>query len=213
MMTPRTDTTPYHGRFSLYFAGFLAALLVFAGTAVLSTHIQPPAWEVSVFHAVNNWSDAWRPAFIGAALFPQSLWIAICAVVIAFLLRLYRLVWRLAVCTVTGSAIVLATRYLIGHHQATQLLVSGHLRAAGAALSFPAGHMMIVTVIMLPLIPYLHRFWRLVVIIPMLFMAVALLYLGIDTPLSVLGGCAIGLGVVSCVRILPQSLKVALRLD
>jgi undecaprenyl-diphosphatase len=70
-----------------------------------------------------------------------------------------------------------------------------------------------ITIIMLMLLPYVPKKWRWVIPIPIIAVGLARVYLGVHTPLDIIGGFAVGLGVVAFLRILPQTLKVFFRLD
>jgi membrane-associated phospholipid phosphatase len=80
-------------------------------------------------------------------------------------------------------------------------------------MGFPSWHAAAITVIMLTLLPYLRGKWRLAV--PLLIAAVCIsrLYLGVHIPLDIVGGVALGTAIVASIRILPQHIRVLLRID
>ncbi|HEU4914549.1 MAG TPA: phosphatase PAP2 family protein [Candidatus Saccharimonadales bacterium] len=213
MKQPKTDITPYHGHGKLYFGGLVGAVLLFFGSAALVWNQQVPGWEVTLFHSVNSWSESWYHFFLTATIFHESLWIAAVAVALAFIFRMYRLSWRLAVCSIGGYAVSFIAKHVVERGRPDVLLGDVHARASETSMGFPSGHTMIMTVLMLALLPYLPWRWRWIIPIPIILMGLSRVYLGVHMPLDVVGGFAIGVGVISFVRILPQPLKVFLRLD
>lgn len=211
-MAAKTDTTPYHGHFGLYLGGFIAAIVLFAVTAAMAVHGVGGA-ETSLFHAINNWPDSLRGFFLACTIAPESLWIGAAAVVLTFLFRMYRLSWRLAVCFIGGYGVAFIAKHLVGRARPAELLQDIHVRAHETGMGYPSGHTMMMTVLMLAILPYLPWRWRWIVPIPIVLMMLSRIYLGVHMPLDIIGGLAVGVGVISFVRILPQPLKVLLRLD
>lgn len=212
-MTSKTDTAPYHGHFAIYASAFVAAALLFGGTAALALRSGIAGWELSLFHAINNWPNGLRGFFLGCTLFPESMWTAALAVVLSFAFRMYRLSWRLAVCFIGGYGFAFLAKHFIARGRPFDVLHDVHTRAHETGMGFPSGHTMMITVLMFAILPYVPKKWRWLLPIPIVLMALSRVYLGVHFPLDVVGGFAVGLGVISFVRILPQPIKVFLRLD
>lgn len=211
-MAAKTDTTPYKGHVALYLTGFIAAVIIFSIATILAVKGTATGWEYSWFMTINGWSERWYyPMLTVTAL--GSVWMAAATIVVAFFAQFYRLAWRLALSILIAFGIVTLAKHLIGRPRPEGLFEGVHERAIELGMGFPSGHAAAITVIMLSLLPYLRGKWRLIV--PMLIAAVALsrLYLGVHIPLDVIGGIALGTTIVASVRILPQHLRVLLRID
>lgn len=211
---PKTDHAPVHGHTSYYAAGLAAAVVLFGITAYMAHKGFYMGWEITGFNFLNHWSDSWRWFFLIATIVPStSLWIGFAAMVMAFFFRMYRLTWRLSVALIGGSAAAYIAKELIGRPRPAEMLSDAHVRIAETGMGYPSGHTMIITIVMLMLLPYTPRRWWWVLPIPIILMGAARMYLGVHTPLDLIGGFALGLAVVSFLRILPQSVKVFCRLD
>lgn len=210
----KTDHAPVHGHTGYYVAGFFVALAVFGLTAYMAHKGFYMGWEITWFNYLNGWSDSWYWFFMAATIVPStSLWIGFAAMVLAFFLRMYRFTWRLSVALIGGSAAAFFAKEWIGRPRPAEMLGDAHVRIAETGMGFPSGHTMIITIVMLMLLPYTPRKWWWVLPIPIVLMGAARIYLGVHTPLDIIGGVALGLMVVSFLRILPQSVKVFCRLD
>jgi membrane-associated phospholipid phosphatase len=197
-----------------YLAAFILAVLLF--TASTWNALADKAilgWEFPVFNFINDLPDGLRLAGLAATVTPESTLIGAIVVVAAFLFKKYRLSWRLAVGTIGGYAVVAIAKHLVARSRPAEVLSDVHLRAHDTGMGFPSGHTMIVTVIMLMLLPYIPGKWKLLVPLPIIAMAWSRIYLGLHAPLDIIGGFAIGLGVVCFLRILPRSIAKFTRLD
>jgi membrane-associated phospholipid phosphatase len=213
MTASKTDTAPYHGHNALYIGAFIVAVLLFGATAAMAYHHGIASWELSLFHSINNWPNSLRTFFLGCTLFPESMWTAAVAVVLAFVFRMYRLSWRLAVAFIGGYGFAFIAKHVIGRGRPFEMFHDVHQRASESGMGYPSGHTMMITILMLAILPYVPGKWRWLLPIPVVLMALSRVYLGVHYPLDVVGGFAVGLGVISFIRILPQPLKVFLRLD
>jgi membrane-associated phospholipid phosphatase len=207
------DITPYKGKTQYYVAALIIATTIFGVVAFFAHKGTYMSWEVSWFRVINDWPDKLRIPFLIATISPEALWIGAVAVVLAFLFRMYRLSWRLAVGIVGGSAVSFLAKHFIGHPRPFDMLANVHVRVHETGNGFPSGHTTMITIIMLMLLPYVPKKWRWVIPIPIIAVGLARVYLGVHTPLDIIGGFAVGLGVVAFLRILPQTLKVFFRLD
>jgi len=212
MVSAKHDDSPYTGHRTLYIIGFAVSVIFFVGLMFVAARGQVLGWEYSWFMAINSWSETWYRPMTIITLFGSSI-AAIVAVVGAFLLRFYRLAWRLAFSILGAYAAAGLAKHIVGRERPLGLLQDIHVRIAETGMGFPSGHATIVTVIMLTLLPYMPWKWRWIIPLTVGLVVLSRLYLGVHIPMDVLGGVALGTAVVTFVRILPQSLRVLLRID
>lgn len=212
-MTTKTKSLPGQGQYKLYLGALAAALLVFGLGAFLAANGKPTGWEVTLFTAINGWSEGWYRLFVIITFF-GSTWMALVAVVGTFALRMYRLAWRLALTIVGAYGVAFLAKHFIGRERPAEILTGVHARVVETGMGFPSGHATLSTVIAFTLWPYLPTKLR-YILVPLFIALVCLsrLYLGVHFPLDIVGGVAIGIGAVSLVRILPQSFRKALRVS
>ena len=211
-MAAKTDTTPYKGHVTLYLASFIAAAIIFIIATVLAAKGTATGWEYSWFMAINGWPERWYyPLLIVTAL--GSVWMAAATIAVAFFAQFYRLAWRLALSILTAGALVASAKHVVARARPEGLFGGMHERIVELGMGFPSWHAAATTVITLTLLPYMRGKWRLLV--PLLIVAVSLsrLYLGVHIPLDIIGGIALGTAIVACIRILPQHIRVLLRID
>lgn len=212
-ITEKHDSVMYEGRRNWYISAFALSMITLVITSIIASKHHLMGWEISLFHAINNWPDSLTWFFKAASIAQDSMWIAAGAVVLTFALRMWRLSWRLAATTIGGYAIAFLLKHEIARARPDGFLSELHLRWTDTGAGFPSGHTMVMTVVMLSILPYLPTKWRWVVPVMIILMGISRIYLGAHAPLDIIGGFAAGLLAVSAVRIMPQSLRVFLRLD
>jgi undecaprenyl-diphosphatase len=165
--------------------------------------------ETKAFHFINSWPDSLRNVFLAATIVHESLWIPLVAVIVTFVLKIYRAAWELAAATIAGYGLIfIGKELLIARARPEGLLDNPIVRIAETGNGFPSGHTMIITVVVLVLFPYLPKVWRwLPVLLLVPAMALSRVYLGVHLPLDVVGGFAVGLTVVCAMRSLPASVR------
>jgi membrane-associated phospholipid phosphatase len=195
-----------------YFVALGAAIVALGLLILLVREHTLTGFELSFFRSINNLPDSWHTMveiisegglFLGAGI----------AVVLACLRR-FKLAWRLVASM--GSAYIAAkiVKTLIDRPRPEGMLGHLNLRVAESGAGFPSAHATIITVTLLTLFPYLPRKWRWVIVpIGIALVSLSRLYLGVHSPYDVLGGIALGVIIVSIIRILPRSIKVFCRLD
>jgi len=154
-------------------------------------------WNSSLLEAIYGWPYSLTPLFLIVTTLGSS-WIAITAVVIAWLQRLHVLAIKLFVNGLVTFIAVRSIKLFIAQSRPAGLLDGINPRdPLASGYGFPSGHTTMVTVLGLTLLPYLPRryYWTVPVAIGMV--ALSRIYLGVHSPLDVLGGMLLGLIIVS----------------
>lgn len=195
-----------------YFVALGATILVLGVLMLLVREHTLTGIELSFFRAINNLPDSWHTVvevvsegglFLGAGL----------AVILAFL-RKFKLAWRLIVSMGVATVASKIVKTLVDRPRPDGMLEQLHARAIESSAGFPSTHATIITVTLLTLFPYLPRKWRWVIVpVGIALVSLSRLYLGVHSPYDVLGGVALGVIVVSAIRVLPWGIKKFCRLD
>jgi membrane-associated phospholipid phosphatase len=210
-MAAKTDTAIYKGHTRLYVVGFATSLILLLASASIALG-GAPGWEHTISKAINGLPDGWSKVMEWITLL-GSPWIAVVAVVGSFFARFYRLAWRLALSIFGGYAAAFVVKHVVGRERPFELFSDIHARVQETGMGFPSGHTTIATIVMLTFLPYLSMKWRIIVPIVIAAVGFSRIYLGVHLPLDVVGGVALGTAIVASIRILPQSLRVFLRID
>lgn len=209
---PRTDHTPYKWRRDLYGVILAVASLVFIAAASVAYHGQPAGWEYTWLKAVNDLPNSWKIAAVIITYFGSG-WAIAAAVVVAFFLRLYRLAWRLTLSVGLALGLGYLAKAVVDRGRPEAFFTNLHFRAHETGMGFPSLHTVAATVIALTFLPYIHKQWRWLVPAMILGVGLSRLYLGVHLPLDVIGGMALGTIVVALCRVLPQPLRILLKID
>lgn len=204
--TSQTEPPAVQSKTWLYIVGFAVALLVFASSTYLALSHKPTGWEYSWFMATNHYSDSWSWLMMSIT-FLGSTWGAALSVVAVFLLKMYRLAWRLALTIVGAYGAAYIAKDVIGRARPEGLFDPLHVRAIEHGMGFPSGHATAITVITLTILPYLPRKLRWIIPILILAVGISRMYLGVHIPLDIIGGIALGTMAVAFLRILPAFIR------
>lgn len=191
----------------------LGSLLVFiiATTAALEGTVA--GWEYDVFTYINGWQ---APGFVTvlAKLVSDFVWLAVGIVALLFLFKKYFwMAWRLAIPGTAAYGIVFVTEHIVMRARPEVLLASETiLRASQGGMGFPSGHVATMTALVFTLWPYMSRYLQWASAALLILVAWSRVYLGVHFPLDVIGGFAVGLGVVCLLHILPVSVRKKLHL-
>jgi membrane-associated phospholipid phosphatase len=213
-MVARSDTVLYiESHRKWYIAALVISAIVFV-LAALEVHAHAIAvWEQHYMLAINGWPNQLRSTAVAISLIGGSVWTAIITMVLSYVLKLYRLCWRLAASFLVATVVVYVVKHAVSQPEVFHLVPNLHFRVAVTGLAFPSGTTTVATVIALSLLPYLTKYWRLMLPLWVVLIGLSRLYLGVQTPLDLLGGVALGVLIVSLIRLMPQNVRVVLRLD
>lgn len=204
----------YWAKYKYYVLTFVLALGVFGLCAsIVGRAPRMYLLEYRALTEINAWPDSLlRYGFMAVTLL-GSMWTSAISVALAFFLRLYQLAWRFALSVFTVYGLQLLLKPFFERPRPEQFDSSVTERIAETGFAFPSTHAAIGTVLALTLLPYLPRGWRwVIVIVTIVAVALSRVYLGVHAPLDVIGGVALGAGVVCFWRILPKSVKKILHL-
>ena len=198
-----------------YIILFIIGLILFIPSAIISHTHQLKGFEARLFYDINNLPGTFRiPALWITEGLGAGYPIALC-ILIPLAFKYFRLAWRFFI-VVGGAGVVMEIAKYIVKEPRPVVMLKGHLheRAIETGLnSFPSGHQVVATAMALTLWLILPNKWKWVSILWILLVGFSRIYLGVHTPLDIIGGFAIGLMAISFVNLLPKSLKQKLKLE
>lgn len=213
-MVARSDAVLYiESHRKWYVAALIVSVVAFI-LAALEVHEHAIAgWEQRLMLDINGWPNRWRMLGVAVSTIGGSTWTAIISMGLSYILKLYRLCWRLAASFLVALLVIYVAKHAVSQPEVFHLVPHLHARIASTGLAFPSGTSTVATVITLSLLPYFSKAWRFILPLWVLLVCVARLYLGVQTPLDLIGGITLGVFLVSLIRIMPQNVRVLLRLD
>jgi membrane-associated phospholipid phosphatase len=213
-MVARPDAVLYiESHRKWYVAALIVSVIAFVWAALATHRYGIAGWEQRLMLDVNSWPNRLRTLAVALSAIGGSAWTAIITMALSYVLKLYRLTWRLAASFLVATALVYVAKHAVSQPEVFHLVPNLHFRVATSGLAFPSGTMTVATVIALSLLPYLSKAWRLLLPVWVVVIGIALLYLGVQTPLDLVGGISLGVFLVSLIRLMPQNVRVFLRLD
>lgn len=196
--------------------GFFVGLLLLVVCAIPAHHHTLTGFQLSIFRAINN--ENLPHVFSTGARYATEILgagyaIAAC-VLIPLALKKYRLSWRFFFTAGGTVAVFYVIKKIINEPRPLAMLHGDlHLRAVETGPAFPSGHEAAATALALTLWFVLPKAWRWLPVLWILVVAWSRLFLGVHSPVDVVGGFAIGLMAVCFVRLLPESVSKPLKLD
>ena len=208
------EPVSYWRRYRYYILAFVLALAVFGACAYLMRRQILLGREIQVFRRINDWPEKLHLGFVTITAF-GSVWAGAFLVAAAFLLRLYQLAWRLALSIFTVSGLLIILKDFFARSRPEQFVPDLYVRVFEPSFAFPSAHAAMATVLALTVRTYLPipAIWQWVVVSSWIGgVSLSRIYLGVHTPLDVVGGVALGVGVVCFWRIVPTFVKRFLHL-
>jgi undecaprenyl-diphosphatase len=197
-----------------YLIIFVAALAVLGGSSWFAVaHDRVTGLEHELLLAVNTGLPVRLSGSMKAVTLLGSLWVAVAAVAGSYFARLYRLAWRLALATLTSYGLATLIAHVVQRPRPIGPLDDIYVRAAASGFGFPSVQVALVTAMALTLVVYMPRKWWWTALLPIILVGVSRAYLGVEGPLDVLGGLMLGASVVTFFRVLPSSIRQALRIN
>ena len=162
-----------------------------------------PAWEASIFHAVNNLPGAlYRPLWpfqqLGALAIGPVVAIA-AAIARRFRLAIAALVATAAKLVLERAVKVVASRQRPGTSIGRDVHLRGDVTASGE--SFVSGHAVLIAALAGVVTPYLRGRWKIVPWVVVVMVMVTRVYVGAHNPLDVVCGAGLGLAIAGAINL------------
>lgn len=171
------------------------------------------SWEIPVFEAINQLTSSLRMPALIATMILGGVWAFVAVFIAVTLLKAYRLAWWLTFSVFVTYGLVFIAKMTIARERPEQLDGSTVVRAFEQSFGFPSGHTAMATILSLTMFFYLPKGWRWTIVVFWIsIVAFTRLYLGVHSPLDIIGGVAIGVAVFTAIRLLPDKIKNFLRL-
>ena len=198
-----------------YIILFIIGLILFIPSAIISHTHQLKGLEARIFYDINNLPNTYKTVVLWTSSALGSYYPIVLCVGVPLIFKYYRLAWRFFV-TVGGAGAVAEIIKRIVREPRPVVLLNGHLheRAIEKGLtSFPSAHQTVATAMALTLWLILPNKWRWISVLWIIIVGFSRIYLGVHTPLDIVGGFGVGAMAVSFVKLLPDKIKTKCKLD
>lgn len=196
--------------------GLISGIVLFIPALIVAHSHQLIGVNASIFHSINNVSLP--SGFITVAkILTEGLGagyaIAAC-VLIPLLFKRLRLGWRFFFVSGGSTVVFYVIKKIIDEPRPLAML-HGHLQqyVTETGPGFPSGHETVATVLALTLWLILPSKWRWLLVFWIIVVGLSRIYLGVHTPVDIIGGFAVGLASVCFVQLLPHKIAKPLYLD
>jgi membrane-associated phospholipid phosphatase len=196
--------------------GLIIGVILLAFSALIAHSHKLVGLQARIFYDIDN-IDLPNSFTTAAKVITEGLGaaypIAACAIISAAFKK-FRLAWRFVLTAGGAFALAYVVKEIVKEPRPIAML-HGHLqqRVVETGPGFPSGHEAAATALALTLWFVLPVKWRFISILWIVVVAASRLYLGVHTPMDIVGGFACGLLAVTVVRLLPKSIAVLLQLE
>lgn len=197
----RTDQT----NLIIIFVMFVVLSVIVSGGALINS-------EYSLFAYINNWPDYLTYIFLVVTQF-GSAW-AVFGLTLTFIgVKRSRIALRLFAMSAIAVLITETLKHIIKRPRPLELFGSGNVREiASSGYGFPSSHTAIATVIGLIILGMVPKKYRWICWFGIFLVGLSRIYLGVHSPLDVLGGFLVGIFVVGSVSLIRGKLKTVLKI-
>jgi len=170
----------------------VVAILLFCVSAFFAVGRDMLSAEKVVFEFINNWPNELAPLFI-LITYLGSKWMAAGLCLILLVIRNFRLLLRVIIIGAATYVLIEAIKLMIARPRPIDLLNGVITRGvAETGYGFPSGHTAITTALGLTLFWVLPGRLRWLVLPWIAGVALSRIYLGVHSPLDIVGGLTVG---------------------
>ena len=195
-----------------YFMYLVALISVFIWSVIVASSHEIIGLELAVFRFINNWPNDLAAVFWGITQL-GSVWAYMVYIVAAVAMQLYRLSLRIFCGGVVVYIITAIAKSFEIRSRPAYLLENVHIRDNMLGFGYPSGHTAVATVLALIILPYLPVKLRWLSFAAIGLVALSRIYLGVHSPLDVVGGFAIGATVVYGSMLVSNKLNAVTKLS
>lgn len=187
--------------------GFIVSTLVLTvSTMLVVTGRGNSNFEVAVFSIINNLSNSLQPLFLVITTFGTEYVLAPVLLVLWYVRR-YRTALFAVISAGAAYVITRMMKSIIASDRPYVALADVHHRATELTYAFPSGHTAFAAALATLLVIEFGGRWRWAACLWIILVAISRIYLGVHSPLDVVGGAALGVSAAISVHFLLPFLR------
>jgi membrane-associated phospholipid phosphatase len=196
-----------------YVALMVVGIIILACAAAIASGKKMTGWEHTLFVKING---AHLPGWVAnqvAKPLSNAVWgiVGLAGVMLAF--PKYRLMaWQYVVAGAGAFVFEAIIEQIVGRGRPEVLTHDVILRAHQGGAGFPSGHVSVLATLCLTMWTYVSWPWRVLLVLFVGAEAWARLYLGVHSPLDIIGAIGVAFIVVSFLHLLPLKLRSIFRI-